>query len=220
MRLTEIREIVDSTGDPAFAVDGAGTVVAWNSAATEAFGVSAGEVKGHRCCDLVKGSDERGSFCSAECAVRQSARRGRNIRNFDLLLQTKAGMQWHNVSILIVRETSSLVPYAIHILRNIHTLKRLEILVRDFLMNNTGLSPEESAKVLSASRAPARVAELSRQELAVLRLLAKGSATRMIAQQLHISPATVNNHIQHILAKLDVHTRLEAIRRAESAGLI
>jgi DNA-binding CsgD family transcriptional regulator len=41
-----------------------------------------------------------------------------------------------------------------------------------------------------------------------------------IAKQLQISPTTVNNHIQHILKKLNAHTRLEALRRAERAGLI
>jgi DNA-binding NarL/FixJ family response regulator len=53
-----------------------------------------------------------------------------------------------------------------------------------------------------------------------LKLLAKGRATEAIAKQLHISRTTVNNHVQHILNKLNAHTRLEAIRRAEHAGLI
>jgi DNA-binding NarL/FixJ family response regulator len=56
--------------------------------------------------------------------------------------------------------------------------------------------------------------------LEVLRLLAKGETTESIADQLSISRTTVNNHIQHILHKLNAHTRLEAIRRAEHAGLI
>ncbi|MBK9316554.1 MAG: response regulator transcription factor [Acidobacteria bacterium] len=34
------------------------------------------------------------------------------------------------------------------------------------------------------------------------------------------SPWMVNNHIQNILKKLNAHTRLEAVRRAEYAGLI
>ena len=46
------------------------------------------------------------------------------------------------------------------------------------------------------------------------------TSTTTVAEQLHISRTTVNNHVQHILRKLDSHTRLEAIRRAEHAGLI
>jgi DNA-binding CsgD family transcriptional regulator len=54
----------------------------------------------------------------------------------------------------------------------------------------------------------------------ILRLLARGATTTTIAQQLHVSRTTVNNHVQHILRKLDAHSRLEAIRRAEHAGLL
>jgi DNA-binding NarL/FixJ family response regulator len=53
-----------------------------------------------------------------------------------------------------------------------------------------------------------------------LRLIAKGKSTRAVSAQLHISGSTVGNHIQHILKKLNAHTRLEAIRCAERAGLI
>jgi two-component system nitrate/nitrite response regulator NarL len=31
-----------------------------------------------------------------------------------------------------------------------------------------------------------------------------------MAERLHVSPATVRNHVQHILEKLGVHSRLEA----------
>jgi DNA-binding NarL/FixJ family response regulator len=61
---------------------------------------------------------------------------------------------------------------------------------------------------------------LTNRELEVLRLLAKGATTGAIANQLHISRTTVNNHIQRLLHKLNAHSRLEAIRRAERAGLI
>jgi two-component system NarL family response regulator len=71
-----------------------------------------------------------------------------------------------------------------------------------------------------ASRAAAREIELSTREIDVLRFLAKGSTTKDIADELHISRSTVNNHVQHILHKLDSHTRLQAIRRAEKARLI
>lgn len=69
-------------------------------------------------------------------------------------------------------------------------------------------------------RAAAREAELTNRELETLRLLSKGKSTTEVAQILHISATTVNNHVQHILRKLDAHNRLEAIRRAEHAGLI
>jgi DNA-binding CsgD family transcriptional regulator len=53
-----------------------------------------------------------------------------------------------------------------------------------------------------------------------LKSLAKGHSTRTIANKINISSATVNNPIKHIHTKFDDHTRLEAIRHAESAGMI
>jgi len=61
---------------------------------------------------------------------------------------------------------------------------------------------------------------LTSREVEVLKSLAKGHSTRKIANQLNISSATVNNHVKHILTKFDAHTRLEAIRHAESVGVI
>ncbi|MGZ5481873.1 MAG: response regulator transcription factor [Pyrinomonadaceae bacterium] len=92
--------------------------------------------------------------------------------------------------------------------------------MRDFVVTGTGLSTEQAATLISSAHAPARETELSDRERDILSLLAKGVTTTTVAEQLHISRTTVNNHVQHILRKLDSHTRLEAIRRAEHAGLI
>jgi DNA-binding NarL/FixJ family response regulator len=53
-----------------------------------------------------------------------------------------------------------------------------------------------------------------------LELLAQGSGTDEIGRALTISPATVRNHVQNILDKLGVHSRLEAIAHAYQHGLI
>ena len=61
---------------------------------------------------------------------------------------------------------------------------------------------------------------LTNREHEVLALLAEGKATREIASLMCISPATVRNHIQHILTKLHVHNRLEAILMGQRIDLI
>jgi PAS domain S-box-containing protein len=220
MRIREIKDLVDSTSDSSFAVDGSGHIVAWNRTAEVMFGLSAGEAIGKACGEIIQGMDECGPVCSADCSVQQAVRKHHPVSNFDLHIRTASGRQWCNVSVLIADEANSSLPYSIHIVRQIDVRKRLELLVRDFVVTGIGLAPEQAATLISSTRAPARETELSDREVSVLRLLAKGVTTAAVAEQLHISRTTVNNHIQHILRKLDAHTRLEAIRRAEHAGLI
>jgi DNA-binding NarL/FixJ family response regulator len=60
---------------------------------------------------------------------------------------------------------------------------------------------------------------LTTRELDVLRLLADGVRQERIAEQLFITPKTVATHIQHILTKLELHSRAEAVAYAHREGL-
>lgn len=55
-----------------------------------------------------------------------------------------------------------------------------------------------------------RMAQLTRREREVLSMLVQGSDNVAIANQLVISPQTARTHIQNVLGKLEVHSRLEA----------
>jgi LuxR family maltose regulon positive regulatory protein len=72
----------------------------------------------------------------------------------------------------------------------------------------------------SSSAAPSLVESLSERELEVLRLLTTHLSSRQIAQELVISVSTVRTHIKHIYGKLDVHSRREAVARAQDLGLV
>ena len=61
---------------------------------------------------------------------------------------------------------------------------------------------------------------LTEREQRVLQLLAGGLTQRAIAAELHISGKTVAAHIQRILAKLDVHSRAEAVAYAYRNALV
>jgi DNA-binding NarL/FixJ family response regulator len=65
--------------------------------------------------------------------------------------------------------------------------------------------------------------KLTRRESDVLRLLAQGLTQDEIAGRLGISPKTVGSHIEHVLRKLDVHSRAQAVAlafREETGELI
>ena len=61
---------------------------------------------------------------------------------------------------------------------------------------------------------------LTKRELEVLRLLAQGNNPKTIAARLVISPKTVASHLQRVMAKLGVHSRVHAVARAYQAGII
>lgn len=65
-----------------------------------------------------------------------------------------------------------------------------------------------------------RVSRLTRREREVLRLIAGGAGTEAIARALVISPQTARTHIQNILAKLQVHSRLEAAALVNGSGIL
>jgi len=78
----------------------------------------------------------------------------------------------------------------------------------------------ESAEGIDAeASSAARPLGLTRRELEVLRLLTAGRSNRQIAEALFISGKTASVHVTNILAKLGVHSRLEAAARARELGL-
>jgi DNA-binding NarL/FixJ family response regulator len=89
------------------------------------------------------------------------------------------------------------------------------------------ISPHIAAKVLQRIRATGIQAdaavpgpELSERETEVLRLIANGKDNSEIAQELHISPKTVKNHISNILMKLQIENRIQAAVYAVRRGLV
>ncbi len=60
---------------------------------------------------------------------------------------------------------------------------------------------------------------LSKKEIAVLRLILQGSSNKEIAQILHRSIRTVEDHRRHIMRKLDVENMIDLAKRAAVMGL-
>jgi len=63
-------------------------------------------------------------------------------------------------------------------------------------------------------------ADFTPRELDVLRLLAEGHDTVTLARRLGIAPHTVEWHVRHVIEKLDVHSKLQAVIAAARLGLI
>jgi LuxR family maltose regulon positive regulatory protein len=61
---------------------------------------------------------------------------------------------------------------------------------------------------------------LTKRELEVLKLLAADHSTREIAEEMNVAWSTSRTHIKNIYSKLGVHSRYEAVQRAEELELI
>jgi non-specific serine/threonine protein kinase len=73
----------------------------------------------------------------------------------------------------------------------------------------------EEAEALQASENP-----LTAREVEVLRLVAQGLSSKLIARQLSIAPGTVNYHLATVFNKLGVDTRAQAVAVATQRGLL
>ena len=76
-----------------------------------------------------------------------------------------------------------------------------------------------SARNASTSAPGEMFASLSPREMDVLRGIARGASNKEIAREHGIAETTVKNHVQHILRKLDVSTRVQAAVIASANGL-
>jgi DNA-binding NarL/FixJ family response regulator len=76
-------------------------------------------------------------------------------------------------------------------------------------------TPERAAAASTPLSSP-----LTSRELEVLRLLAQGKTNQDIAEDLLVSRATAKEHVRHIIAKLEVSDRTQAVVRAYELGLV
>lgn len=182
------------TGEVAFAVDRNGVIVLWNPAAEKTLGYSASEALGKRCWRLLCGRDAYSNkYCNDSCPLREMAFQHESVNGFHASFKTaSAGRKKFSISCLAMFDDSD-----------------NEMLLHICQLQNE--MPENDNKHSIGEPSAAKLETLTRRELEVLKLLAEGKSTGEIADLMSISAATVRNHIHHVLQKLQVHNRLDAV---------
>jgi len=100
--------------------------------------------------------------------------------------------------------------------------------VREAMAAETLLSPAVTRRLVESflrhpprpEGTPHEVASLSERELEVLNLVARGRSNAEIAADLFLSDATVKTHVAHVLAKLGLRDRVQAVVLAYECGLV
>lgn len=211
--MDDVLDLLGNTADGVFGVDPEGQIIYWNQSARKILGWEAQEVLGRLCCEVLAGRDTVGNLlCYKGCHVTTMVRLGEPIQNYDMQTQDKSGHPlWLNISTLVIPGEQPDLKTTVHFFRDVTVQHQLERVVRERLAAPHPHSPAPP---------PPESAKLTAREREILGFLARGVNTDGLARQLGVSPATIRNHIQNIMGKLEVHSRLEAVAYAHRHGLL
>lgn len=215
---SETLDRIARSGEAVFAIDSADKIILWNKKCEELLGRPARTVLGKRCYDAIGGRDANGNvYCFRNCPVAFQAREKPKepVQRFPLSIEVpKGGREWFEISLFAIPSYHPALSTVVHIIRPEN--KKPSPLERKL---------ESEAAVISEPLWPMQTKEgqpvdLTSREKEILRCLAQGMSTSAISRKLYISPVTVRNHIQNLLHKLDVHTKLAAVVFAYRHNLI
>ena len=190
-----------STSETAYAVDRDGQIVAWNEAAARTFGYTESEALGERCWELLSGRDIFGNpSCCEGCPIRATAFNNKLVNRFQIDFETaEHEYERFTVSPLMLFDGPG-NEVLVHLCR-----PDLEV-TENAVTNHSAVSIQRGT--------------LTARETEVLALQHQGKTVPEIAAAMGISVSTVRNHTQHVLLKLHVHTRFEAVALGRKLGLI
>jgi DNA-binding NarL/FixJ family response regulator len=157
---------------------------------------------GRLSCEVFVERDASGNrLCYRGCHVLTLVKESEPVQHVAMATRTKTGKPvWLDISILAVPGARAEASSILHLFRDVTASREIEALMRNcFAQAQPAVRPEVAPP-------PA----LTRRQLEILRLIASGANTRTMAERLRVSPTTVRNHVQNILGKLGVHSRLEA----------
>ena len=205
----ETLDRVARSGEAVFATDGADRIILWNKECEALMDVPSRRAIGKPCYEVLCGRDASDNlYCHRNCAVAFQAREKKEdpVRRFPLTVRTGQGKPRRiSASIFAIPSYHPALTMLVHVLR-----------------------PEEARAAVANVSEPllpmagpeGDLVALTPREREILGCLAQGDSTPAVARKLAIAAVTVRNHIQSILQKLEVHSKLEAVVLAQKRRLI
>lgn len=199
-------EVFRLSAVPCLAVGADERIRLFNAAAGSLFDVQPEEALGKPCHQVIEGCDVFGNrYCGPSCPLLQMARDAEPIRPTEISIPGTGGRP-RRIAVL-----SLSVPLPEDGTALVHLFHESS----PFLP--TPAAVPVARPITTSERTPLTLTE---REIQVLRLIAEAASTREIAERLSISTATVRNHVQHVLDKLGVSGKLEAVLFAKRNGLL
>ena len=214
---SETLDRIARSGEAVFAIDSSDRIILWNKKCEEMLGRPARAVLGKRCYDVIAGRDENGNvYCYRNCPVAHQARDLPKdpVQRFQLSMETGNGSRRTlEVSLFAIPSYHPALSAVVHVLRNgKRATSALEKILAEQADEKEPLWPMETKSGQTVALTP--------REKEILRCLAEGLTTAAVGKKLFIAPVTVRNHVQSLLNKLDVHTKLAAVVFAYKHDLI
>lgn len=204
-RLVDALDILARTTDAMVAIGPDLTIVGWNEGASELFGYRAEDVLGRPCAEVLCWRDRCGDPVCQACLAADPGPEDELGATREVIGRTADDKTlWLSASTVVPSLELRGQCRLVHLIREVGLPPELERLVVERLQ---GWS-------LATDHEPDELAVLTPREREVLGLLTEGLDGPAIAERLFLSQPTVRNHIQHILTKLGVHSRAEAVALA------
>jgi DNA-binding CsgD family transcriptional regulator len=209
-------DLIANSSTAAFAIDRADRIIYWNAGAAKLLGWTPGEMIGRFCFEALEGRDPFGNvYCTKQCPIMVGTTSGEETEPYMLRVMAKSKGP------LTIRVRAVALPNAgegfnclMHLVDHGDS-SEVEALVKQLRSAASGRIPSPPAPDPLISVSP-----LTTREKEIIHLLSNGFAALNIAAKLNLSHATVRNHIQNILRKLEVHSQVEAISVAFRRGWI
>lgn len=209
---SETVDRISRSGEAVFVMDARNRIIRWNKACESLLGLPARAVMGKPCHEVVQGRDGNDNeYCQQNCPVAHQARADRAHPVCPFVLKVRAAdgsAKTVSSSLFSIPSYHPALATLVHVFR--------EVIVSPTASRPTSESREPLEPVVTdAGEAVAFTA----REREILSCLIEGLSTAAIGLKLFISAVTVRNHVNSILQKLDVHTRIAAVAFAHQHNL-
>jgi DNA-binding CsgD family transcriptional regulator len=189
---------IGNLGLPVWVSDPDRRVMSMNGRAERLLDRPAGECIGRNCYELIQGRDtSHRRFCGPACQIFRAGG-ARELEPVEMMIEDVRGEHW--IQVLVIPVDSPGGRLLVHCALPFDRPHRIEA-----YMQRVASRTEHTDADMGL------IHRLSPRERRVLELLSQDETTYGVAHQLNLSYATVRNHVQHILAKLEVHSIAEAV---------